>query len=84
MFPHLLIANIEGCIFNEPSSSIIGILRKQITLKEQNGWRSFREVVEYFIGKYKIGNYKHLMEKMIKTYVKLGFQTSLKLPKFLQ
>ena len=82
MFPKLSDAKLKGGIFTGPdirkmlSSSE---LEAKMSLVEKRAWQAFRCVVEGFLGKNKMPNYKYLVEDLLAKFCALGCRMSIKM-----
>ena len=82
MFPSKSDAKLKAGVFIGPE--VRQMLASQdleniMTIVERNAWRTFRCVVEGFLGNNKSENYVTLVENLIKHYKNLGCRMSLKL-----
>ena len=81
-FPNLTIEKIKAGIFDGPQ--IRKLLRdknfeKSMDSKENSAWKSFRDVVENFLGKHKSENYKELVHNLIYAYQDIKANMSIKM-----
>jgi hypothetical protein len=81
-FPLLSDAKIREGLFTGPD--IRSLLRDEvfervITGDEQKTWHAFQEVVTGFLGNRRANNYKDLMEELLSSYQKLGWNMSVKI-----
>lgn len=82
MFPKLTEAKISGGIFVGPQvRKMLASERLEQTMSglEMQAWKSFRAVVNGFLGNNKEPNYKELVSNMIKAYQKMGCRMSPKM-----
>lgn len=82
LFPKLSKAKIEGGIFIGPDVRKMfnsEEFEQKMTSIERNAWKSFREVVDNFLGNKKSPQYKVIVGKLLECYKKLGCRMSLKL-----
>ena len=54
-------------------------LEEQMSNLERNAWRTFRMIVEGFVGNHRRDGYAMVMSNLIESYEKLGCRMSLKL-----
>jgi len=81
-FPMLSDAKIRESVFTDPD--ILSLLRDEVferivTDAEQRAWHAFQEVVTDFLGKRRADNYKDLVEELLSSHQKLGFNMSVKI-----
>lgn len=75
-------AKVEAGVFTGPQ--IRSVIRDntfptQLNDIELRAWNSFVDVVENFLGNYRAPNYREVVDKLMKSYEKMGCRMSLKL-----
>lgn len=88
-FPKLSDAKITAGIFTGPqirklmqNEEFPKLLLKQkspAAKRSYEAWKSFKEVVDGFLGNHKVDNYKNIVTKMLKDYNKMGCRMSQKM-----
>lgn len=82
IFPKLSDAKLKEGIFVGPQIRKLlndPEFESKLRSVELDAWKSFKSVVEGFLGNYKSNNYKKLIDDLLKNYEKLGCRMSLKI-----
>ena len=58
-------------------------LTEKLNFTELDAWKSFKQIVDNFLGKYKAENFVEAVENLLQAYQRLGCRMSLKLHFFL-
>ena len=80
--PSLSIEKIKAGVFDGPQiRQLINDDRFPLTMTEieENAWSSFKDIVRHFLGNHRAENYPEIVERLLKSYRKLGCNMSVKI-----